>query len=244
MDRRTLLSTTTLLPLGLTSASHARSPWTLDVIDVVPYGFGKADGLISGVMADFAQALATTTGQAIELRLVPIARAIQNINRGATDLTILLPVPGFTPGVKTVARLTQLEVEILPRKGINLESRAALRGLRIASLSGGAGYGMIADLEGVIHQRTNNLSSMLQLLRSGRVDAVASVRHSLRHGLQEEGMSAADLGAPFVLGRLDLNLWSHADFPDADRARLADAAGKLTRSGQAAKIVAQYANSA
>jgi ABC-type amino acid transport substrate-binding protein len=103
---------------------------------------------------------------------------------------------------------------------------------------------MIADLEGVLHQRTNSLSSMLQLLRSGRVDAVASVRHSLRQGLLEEGMRSAELGAAFVLGRLDLNLWATAGFAQADRTRLAEAASKITRSGQAAKIVAQYANNA
>jgi len=244
MDRRHLLSTLTTLPLGIASASAAAPPWLLDVIDVIPYGFVQPNGSITGVMADFAQALSKACGHPIETRLVPIARALQNINRGSSDLTILLPVPGFDSEVQPIARLTQLEVEVLPRKGLVLDSRASLRGLRIASLSGGAGYGMIADLEGVLHQRTNSLSSMLQLLRSGRVDAVASVRHSLRQGLLEEGMRSADLGAAFVLGRLDLNLWATAGFAQADRTRLAEAASKITRSGQAAKIVAQYANNA
>lgn len=244
MDRRHLLSSLTTLPLGIASASVTPAPWVLDVIDVIPYGFVHANGAISGVMADFAQALSKSCGHPIETRLVPIARALQNINRGATDLTILLPVPGFDPEVQSIARLTQLEVEVLPRKGLIIDNKASLRGLRIASLSGGAGYGMIADLEGVVHQRTNSLSSMLQLLRSGRVDAVASVRHSLRQGLLEEGMRSADLGTAFVLGRLDLNLWATPAFAPANRSLLSEAAIKITRSGQAAKIVAQYVSNA
>jgi ABC-type amino acid transport substrate-binding protein len=220
--------------------AFAQVPWIMDVIDVVPYGFTLHSGVVSGVGADFAQALSKLSAHPIETRLVPIARAIQNINKSASDLTVLLPVPGFASDVKAIARMTQLEVEVLPRKGLTIDSTAALQGLRIASLSGGAGYGMIADLQGVVHHRSNTLSSMLQLLRSGRVDAVASVRQSLRQGLADEGMRLAEWGTPYVLGRLDLNLWASPAFPESNRVRLAEAAGKLTRSGEAARIVDKY----
>lgn len=241
MQRRKVLTTLASAPLVTTIGAQGLSPWVLDVIDLQPYGFSTPEGTVSGVMADFAQALSLACDHPIDTRLVPIARALQNVNRGATDLTILLPVPGFNADVKPVARLTQLEMEVLPRKGLVIDSKTALRGLRVASLSGGAGYGMIADLEGVIHQRTNTLASMMQLLRSGRVDVVASVRHSLRHGMRAEGMKASDFGAPFVLGRLDLTLWSAPSFAEVNRIQLAEAALKVTRSGQAARIVAQYA---
>ena len=75
MDRRHLLSTLTTLPLGIASASVAAPPWLLDVIDVIPYGFIQPNGSITGVMADFAQALSKACGHPIETRLVPIARA-------------------------------------------------------------------------------------------------------------------------------------------------------------------------
>lgn len=244
MLRRNALATLAGATLATASGAQGASHWVLDVIDVQPYGFSTSDGAISGVMADFAQALSKACDYPIETRLVPIARALQDVNRGAADLTILLPVPGFNPDVKPVARLTQLEVEVLPRKGLVIDSKASLRGLRVASLSGGAGYGMIADLEGVIHQRTNSLASMMQLLRSGRVDVVASVRHSLRYGMREEQMKASSFGAPYVLGRLDLTLWAAPAFAEANRNRLAEAALKVTRSGQAARIVAQYASMA
>lgn len=243
LDRRSALSAAALAPWGAWvphQPVQAASPWVLDVIDVAPYGGLSPTGEVMGVMADFAQALAKATERPIETRLVPIARAIQDVNRNAADLTILLPVPGFTPEVKAIARLTQLEVEVLPRKGVLIDSKASLRGLRIASLSAGAGYSMIADLEGVIHQRTNTLASMMQLLRSGRVDVVASVRQSLRYGMREERMRASEFGTPYVLGLLDLTLWGSPALPEADRATLADAAAKVTRTGVAARIVAKH----
>lgn len=243
LDRRSALSAAALAPWGAWvphQPVQAASPWVLDVIDVAPYGGLSPTGEVMGVMADFAQALAKATERPIETRLVPIARAIQDVNRNAADLTILLPVPGFAPEVKAIARLTQLEVEVLPRKGVLIDSKASLRGLRIASLSAGAGYSMIADLEGVIHQRTNTLASMMQLLRSGRVDVVASVRQSLRYGMREERMRASEFGTPYVLGLLDLTLWGSPALPEADRATLADAAAKVTRTGVAARIVAKH----
>ena len=243
MDRRSALSTATLAPLGawgVSQPAQAANPWVLDVIDVAPYGALSPTGEVMGVMADFAQAIAKAADRPIETRLVPIARAIQDVNRNAADLAILLPVPGFAPDVKAIARLTQLEVEVLPRKGVLIESKASLRGLRIASLSAGAGYSMIADLEGVIHQRTNTLASMMQLLRSGRVDVVASVRQSLRYGMKEERMRASEFGAPYVLGLLDLTLWGSPALSEADRAALAEAAAKVTRTGVAARIVAKH----
>ncbi len=243
MDRRSALTSATLAPLGawgLHAPAQAATPWILDVIDVAPYGGLSPNGEVVGVMADFAHAIATAADRPIETRLVPIARAIQDVNRNAADLAILLPVPGFVPEVKSIARLTQLEVELLPRKGVVIDGKPSLRGLRIASLSAGAGYSMIADLEGVIHQRTNTLGSMMQLLRSGRVDAVASVRQSLRHGMREEHMRANEFGTPYVLGLLDLTLWGAPALADADRTALADAAAKVTRTGLAARIVAKH----
>jgi len=243
MDRRSALSWAALTPLGsmgLAPQACAAAPWVLDVIDVAPYGGLSPTGEVMGVMADFAQALAKAADRPIETRLVPIARAIQDVNRNAADLSIMLPVPGLAPEVKAIARLTQLEVEVLPRKGVVMDSKASLRGLRIASLSAGAGYSMIADLDGVIHQRTNTLTSMMQLLRSGRVDGVASVRQSLRYGMREEGMRASEFGTPYVLGLLDLTLWGSPALLDADRAALADAAAKVTRTGVAARIVAKH----
>jgi len=243
MDRRSALSWAALTPLGsmgLAPQARAAAPWILDVIDVAPYGGLSPTGEVMGVMADFAQALAKAADRPIETRLVPIARAIQDVNRNAADLSIMLPVPGLAPEVKAIARLTQLEVEVLPRKGVVMDSKASLRGLRIASLSAGAGYSMIADLDGVIHQRTNTLTSMMQLLRSGRVDGVASVRQSLRYGMREEGMRANEFGTPYVLGLLDMTLWGSPALLDADRAALADAAGKVTRTGVAARIVAKH----
>lgn len=239
-DRRTALSIAALGSSGLPAPASAAAPWVLDVIDVAPYGGLSRTGEVVGVMADFAQALAKAADRPIETRLVPIARAIQDVNRNAADLTILLPVPGFTPEVKAIARLTQLEVEVLPRKGVLIDSKASLRGLRIASLSAGAGYSMIADLEGVIHQRTNTLASMMQLLRSGRVDGVASVRQSLRYGMREERLRATEFGTPYVLGQLDLTLWGSPGLFDADRLALAEAATKVTRTGVAARIVAKH----
>lgn len=243
MDRRSVISLAILSPLGqvgLVSMARAAAPWVLDVIDVAPYGGSSPTGVVIGVMADFAQALAMAAERPIETRLVPIARAIQEVNRSTADLTIMLPVPGLAAEVKSIARLSQLEVEVLPRKGLTIDSKASLRGLRVVSLSGGAGYGMIADLEGVIHQRTNRLSAMMQLLRSGRVDAVASVRQSLRYGMREEGMRTSEFGTPYVLGLLDMTLWASPALKESDGVILAEAAARVTRSGQAAKIVAKY----
>lgn len=240
MDRRTALSIAALGSWGLPAPASATAPWVLDVIDVAPYGGLSRTGEVVGVMADFAQALAKAADRPIETRLVPIARAVQDVNRNAADLTILLPVPGFTPEVKAIARLTQLEVEVLPRKGVVIDSKASLRGLRIASLSAGAGYSMIADLDGVTHQRTNTLASMMQLLRSGRVDGVASVRQSLRYGMREERLRATEFGTPYVLGQLDLTLWGSPGLFDVDRLALAEAATKVTRTGVAARIVAKH----
>lgn len=250
MKRRHTLTWAAALPalvqpmVGAAQATAAAAdPWVMHILDAPPFGMAGAKGRVAGVMADLGHALARESGREIEMRMVPIARVIQDVNLGAAGLTILLPVQGIDPGVHALATLARLEVELLPRKGLTVADKRSARGLRIASLGRGAGMDMMAQLDGAVHQRVNSLAAMVGMLSAGRVDAIVSVKESLRYTLDQAGLRLADFGPPLVLGRLDLTLWATPAMPLAERQRLTMAANTLTRSGEFARVLARYAAS-
>ncbi|MFG6467829.1 substrate-binding periplasmic protein [Roseateles sp. BYS87W] len=216
-------------------------PWVMHILDAPPFGMLGASGRVAGVMADLGHALAREAGREIDMRLVPIARVLKDVNTGEAGLTILLPVQGLDPGVHALATLARLDVELLPRKGLAISDRRGVRGMRIASLGRGAGMDMMAQLEGAVHQRVNSLPAMVGMLHAGRVDAVVSVKESLRYTMEQGGLRPSDFGTPLVLGRLDLTLFATPSMPLAERQRLAMAANTLTRSGEFARVLARYA---
>ena len=229
------------VPAQAVGAAASAEPWVMHILDAPPFGMAGASGRVAGVMADLGHALARESGREIEMRLVPITRVLKDVNVGDAGLTILLPVQGFDPGVHALATLARLDVELLPRKGLTVADKRSARGLRIASLGRGAGMDMMAQLEGAVHQRVNSLAAMVGMLSAGRVDAIVSVKESLRYTLDQAGLRLADFGPPLVLGRLDLTLWATPAMPLAERQRLTMAANTLTRSGEFARVLARYA---
>lgn len=211
-----------------------------DVIDIAPWGYRGADGLAAGVYADILQMIASRSGCALQLRVVPILRSVTDVTENRSQLTMMLDRQDMNDGAVLLGTVLQLPIEIWLPLGSPVRSLTDLQGRTVAVLRGPAFHeGIQADAR--INKMPVTLPrQQLEMLRAGRVDAALGVEQNFAAALRALDLGADQFAAPIKLGRRDVNLWLANDWAQHPcRERWSQALLKLRQDGSIARRLAQ-----
>jgi len=227
-----------LAPPSLAAAKPLRAL----ILDTEPFSYRNASGELTGLYVALARMLAGEAGFQARVDIAPVARVVQEINRGTSDFTLLLAYD-FDARARAVGVALQLEVLVLPRLGVPLARPEDLAGRTVVGFKGTPIQHALPAEVAARRQYVGSARAMVAMLKAGRADAALGVRETLISGLRAAGLrgDAADgFGPPLSLGMLDASVWVRPGLPEADAEALARALRRVQQSGELARLRRQY----
>jgi ABC-type amino acid transport substrate-binding protein len=227
---------------ALAPPGRAAPPLRALILDTEPFGYRNASGELTGLYVDLVRMLAGEAGRPVQVDLAPVARVVQEINRGTSDFTLLLAYD-FDAKVRALGVALQLEVLLLPRRDVPLARPEDLAGRTVVGFKGTPVQQVLPAEVAVHRQYVSSARAMVAMLKAGRADAALSVRETLVSGLRAAGLrgDAADgFGPPLSLGMLDVSLWVRPGLPEAEAQALSRALRRVQQSGELARLRRQY----
>jgi polar amino acid transport system substrate-binding protein len=228
--------------LALAEARAAEPSLHALILDTEPFGYRNAAGEVVGLYVHLMRLLTVRAGLAAQVDIAPIARVVHQVNLGTTDVTLLLPFH-FEPGVRAIGVALQLELMLLPRRGLVLTRPEDLARLNVVCFRGTSALGVLPQGVALNVQEVSSARIMVSMVKAGRADVVLGVRETLISGLRAAGLRGdADdgFGPPLSLGHLDVSLWVRPELPAATVEALARGLKGLQQSGEITRLRQHY----
>jgi len=211
-------------------------------MDFAPYALAEDEGGKRGIFVDINSAIAVRAGIDIVDSVVPIARAMKNLQRGDSDCAIFLLSPWSEANFLAVAEVIgQFDSVIVTRKDLSIARVEDLHGRILALPRGSYKEFRIATDPNIQRYPTNGYGQSAKLLKAGRVDAIAGTALSIYHNLSILNMSREDIGV--VLPFDSKPVWlqcAKQQLSDKILARLQQATNSLRAEGVFRRLVEQY----
>ncbi|SMP12224.1 substrate-binding periplasmic protein [Shimia sagamensis] len=148
-----------------------------------------------GLFVDITTAIADRAEVPIINSVLPIARVIKNLEHGLTDCVVALETPWTLEHLIQVSEIhDRMEIIFATRPQLDITGISDLHGRRLAIPRGtfrGSPVTTEPDIERVL---TNGYEQSIDLLRAGRVDAIAGTAVSLYHSFATENVTRGDIG--------------------------------------------------
>lgn len=218
--------------------TDAQAPVTFAVSDVWPWGYADAEGKPRGSLADVMERLSELTGVPVELRLRPARRAINELDSGEINFSILFQSPIQDKEAINLGSVVKFNTVLAAMSNteypLNLDEMA---GKRIAFIRGAyLGEAFVRNQE-VERVPVKLISQALEMLSLGRISAILSSDHSLARTLQMMDLNPDRLRYKTYIRDQSGVLYMSREAP---RPRVAekfrDAIGHLKENGELDKI--------
>lgn len=214
------------------------------ILELQPYGYSADDGSSKGYLYEFGRAVFLDAGfNPDNVRLTPLKRLIRDMNNGAEDCTFLAQTPYVKSHYVMVEDLEIfIDVGVVPKRGITLETYEDLAGLRIAIPHGAKILDRFDNDDTLQKINSADYKNSVVLLDRGRVDAMAGAYGSLLFNMRELGLSPNTLiDRPLIFSRLSMSLVCRAEIVGSALAtQLSTSIIKLRDQGVLKSIVAKY----
>ncbi len=173
--------------------------------DFAPYALrDDPDGRL-GLFVDIDRAIAARANITITDRVLPIARALKDLERGVSDCSVFVLTSWSEDNFIPVAQINdRLETVIVTRRGLTINSIEDLHGHRLAIPRGSFRDLPISTDPEIRQVFTNGYEQSVRLLKAGRTDAIAGSELSILHYLSIEKMNREDIGEVFPFERKQL----------------------------------------
>lgn len=200
-----------LLPLWIwsLSGSAARAQAIeFATFDVVPYVLHDDPEDRSGLFLDFNKAISDRAGMPHVSTVLPIARAMKNVETGVSDCLISASSPRATEKLLPVAVIIEnIDAVIVTSPGIPITRIEDLHGKRLAIPRGSFRNFSITTDPHIERHLTNDYVQSVRLLKAGRVQSIAGSEFSIIFYFSVENIEREDVGGILRLKRGPL--WLH-----------------------------------
>ena len=234
--------TTQLAALVLSVGSAFAEPIRFATVDYVPYALHDDLHGRLGLFTDFSTAIAERAGISISEDVLPMARAIKNLERGLTDCAIMARTPWSEEKFQPVAKVFErFDAAIFTRAGLTITRVEDLHGKRLAIPRGSFLDSPISSDPNIERVETNDYKQSVRLLKAGRVDAIAGSELSIFYYFSVEEMMREDIGS--ILSIVHASLWLHCakgDVSDDVLMQLRQATDALRSEGVFDRLVKRY----
>jgi len=209
-------------------------------MDQSPYGYKNSEGKDTGILFEIMNAIMKTSGMGNENKLIPSKRLIIMLSGKPTCSLI-----ADTPGTETVLDFIvpigySLEAGVLPRSDRGITDYKSLHGKTVAVPLG-------VQFDKVFHNDTSitkvsppKYINAMQMLKAGRVDAVAGALANLQIIAQNIGMLNKDLAPPIVLLKGEVYLVCSKGVIASTRKKLKETVMQLKATGKIKAILHRY----
>jgi len=200
--------TTLLAALVLSVTSAFAEPIKFATVDYVPYVLHDDIHGRLGLLADVNAAIAERAGISISDEVLPMARAMKNLERNVTDCIVFARTPWSEEKFQPVAEvLDRFDAAIFTRAGLSIAQVEDLHGKRLAIPRGSFSDSPISSDPNIERVVTNDYEQSVRLLKAGRVDAIAGSELSIFYYFSVEEMKREDIGS--ILTIIHASLWLH-----------------------------------
>ena len=215
----------------------------MHVIQSVPHGFYDEKQKVTGMDFEVLQQIEMYSGLCMTKRLMPIARVWKSIEQGQHDGGLVFKSAERSHLVEYAAFIRNAEVIIIPKKGLKIDRYEQLFGLSIAKtrvtpLSKRFDLGSKVNLFEV-----TNYGQLIEMLRLGRIDAVAGSAEPLFYHISrlENDSKGIVFGEKFVLGSREKWLQLSKSSANLDLIpKLQKAADLMIKNGDYERIMMKY----
>lgn len=167
-------------------------------LDLPPYGYVE-NKIDTGLNYEIGNLIAHEAGFEPDNRIIPLARAVDDIATGKADILIMFPSSQIGKIAKEIGHILNFEIIILSRAGSGNRSIADLRGKTLASVRGAKYDDRISKKNGFIIYPTKNYSQSLKMLLSRRVDAAIGPKDGLFFSAKTNAFPKQAFDDPLVL---------------------------------------------
>ena len=170
-------------------ASPKMDTLEVNVIGSEPSGYLTKKGEITGFHADFFRKLGEVADLEINLQLLPFARGLRAMKRGAIDAGLLFKVKKREDFLDSITYLFDTHVSAVGRKGILPRSLSQLEHLNISRMRGVAvneAYDHIERKNPTI--QSNNYPQLIKMLGSKHIDVAVGNFYSIWRLSQQMGL--------------------------------------------------------
>ncbi|QJB56219.1 transporter substrate-binding domain-containing protein [Pseudodesulfovibrio sp. zrk46] len=226
--------------LVFSAATAMAESLRITTVGLPPYGY-KDKGEFVGMSYEIGNALAEKSGYEPNNKLAPLARAVNDLASGTTDVVIMFPTPNVERVAHSVGTVMNVQCVVLARSETVLRSERDLRGKTLASVRGALYDSGACKRNGVILQPVENYEQGVKMLLARRVDGVIGPRLGLLYTVEKMRLPPKAFGKPFVVTTTPacLFLSTKSDSPEM-RDRLAKALEVLGSDGTIKNIVSKY----
>jgi len=231
-----------MLVLTLTGKPIIAETVNFVTFDLVPYALSDdPDGRL-GLFVDINKAIAIRAGVTFTDTVLPIARALKNLERGLSDCAVFVLTPWskveFTPVAEV---LNRFDVIIVPRTGLSTSRIEDLHGQRLALPRGSFRDLPISTDPDIQQVLTNGYKQSVRLLKAGRVDAIIGSELSILFYFSIEKMTPNDIGDAFTFERNQLWLQcAKGHLSEETITKLQQTTTSLRMEGVFDKLIKQY----
>ena len=146
---------------------------SMHVISNIAAGYINEADELAGFHVDFLTALEKRTGICMDKKLLPYARAQLGIKFGEHDGGLIVSSENIDADVIYIEKIVSSNTVIIPKKGLNLDSYEDLLKIKIGKIRGATLNKRLNNDKNILFVAIKNYSQGLQLLKKGRIDAIA-----------------------------------------------------------------------
>lgn len=148
-----------------------------------------------GLFVEIMAAIVNRADVPVNNSVLPIARVIKNLERGLTDCVIALETPWSLENLDQVSEIhDRMDIIIATRSDFEITQLSDLHGQRLAIPRGTFRGSPVTAEPNIEHVLTNGYEQSIDLLKAGRVDAIAGTALSLYHSFTIENVKRSDIG--------------------------------------------------
>lgn len=204
-------------------------------------GYIDETGKPGGFHSDFLTALEDRSGLCIDKKLLPYSRALKSIKLGEHDGGFLLRSTSLDPYVEYIVKLVTSRTVIIPKKGMFIDSYYDLTNITFGKLRGTHLNERLANDSNISFINILNYKQGLQMLKKGRIDAIAGNELGLSFIEQNNMANYVNLSGKFVVGQREVWLVLSKKSKNLDKVeQLRRAAQTLINEGVLDNILKKY----
>nr|WP_319583703.1 transporter substrate-binding domain-containing protein [uncultured Pseudodesulfovibrio sp.] len=198
------------------------------------------DGRPTGFCFELGNSLASEVGLEPDNRLVPLARAVEELLTDKADMIISLPEKSLVEQTEDIGPIKAIALAVWARVETPLRSVRDLEGKKVAVVRGTRNELDKARKLRFIPFPCKNHELGFKMLMAGRVDAVLGPEQGLAEAAKRIGLNRRFLGEPLTLDRDFMRVYVSLRVPRGVRDSLRMALNRLIEDGTVARLWKRY----
>jgi polar amino acid transport system substrate-binding protein len=203
---------------------------TAALVNISPWTYPNARQDFNGIETEIIRELSRVSGLAIDIKIVPYARELMMLEKGAAVLTVGVRTENIDQLTTPLAKLGDEDVIIVSLAGAGIASVDDLPGKLIAQVRDAEYLSASLPDPRIRKYDTNGYDQSVSMLLEKRVDAIIGLRTSLSYAMRKNPKAESRVAPAFTLTSREFCILVSRTFNDQDALRrLQDGAKKLVQ---------------